>query len=116
MRPSLAVAIAAVSLLACGGPLAEAKIDYRKGLYAQARDELLHAEVDSHTWEDGRRAEYALYRGLTHAALGERAAASLWLHEAKAIESAHPGSLAADERSRLTITLESIAPEEQARP
>jgi hypothetical protein len=116
MRPTFAFAasltVTLAALAACGGPLADAKADYRKGLYSQARDELVQAEVDSHTWEDRRRAEYALYRGLTHAALGDRAAASLWLHEANAIDSAHPGALSSDDRAQLASALESIDPEE----
>jgi hypothetical protein len=109
-------AAAALSIAGCGGPLSEAKADFKKGLYAEAKDELLRAEGDSHTWDDRRRAEYALYRGLTHGALGDRAAASLWLHEAKAIESAHPGTLSADDRARLNLALESTDPEELPAP
>jgi len=102
--------------LGCGGPLADAKSDFKKGLYSEAKDELLQAERESHTWDDRHRAEYALYRGLTHGALGDRAAATLWLHEAKAIESAHPGTLSADDRARLNLGLESTDPEELPAP
>jgi hypothetical protein len=98
------------ALSACGGPLAEAKADFKRGHYPQAKEELLRAESESRAWDDKRRAEYALYRGLTHGALGDRAAAALWLREAKAVEDAHPGTLTADDLTRLNLALESTDP------
>src|SRR5277367_2018906 len=92
--------VVALVLVGCGGPLAEAKSDFNKGHYAKAKDELVHAEAESRAWTDKQRAEYALYRGLTHGALGDRAAAALWLREAKAVEDTHPGTLSPDDLAR----------------
>lgn len=96
---------------ACGGGLASAKGDFKKGRYADAKAELALLEPEARTWTGARRAEYALYRGLIHHALGDRAAASLWLREAKAIEDAHPRTLVDDDRARLLLALESLAPD-----
>ncbi len=102
--------VAALGLVACGGPLNEAKADFNKGHYARAKEELVRAEGESREWSDRQRAEYALYRGLTHGALGDRAAAALWLREAKAVEDTHPGTLDADDMARLNLGLESSDP------
>src|SRR5262245_23405668 len=108
-RIGLGVAFTAL-LAACGGVLAQAKSEYKTGHYAEARQTLVAAEPESRTWDDRHRAEYALYRGLTHGALGERAAAGVWLREAKAIEDAHPDALSTDDLRRLKLGLETIDP------
>ena len=107
----LGIALGLAFTVACGSALSQAKSDFKKGRYGDARQTLGNIEVESRTWDDGRRAEYALYRGLTHGALGDRAAASVWLHEAQAIEAAKPGSLSADDVTRLQLALESLSVE-----
>jgi hypothetical protein len=97
-------------LTACSGGLSTAKSDYRKGRLAEAKSELLALEKESGTWSGQKRAEYALYRGLVHHALGDRAAAGVWLKEAKAIEDVHPHTLSGDDKTRLDLALESLAP------
>ena len=94
---------------ACGGGLSSAKADYRKGRIAEAKVELLVLEPDSHRWSPQRRAEYALYRGLVHHALGDRAAAGVWLAEAKALDDTQPRTLDPEDRVRLKLALESLA-------
>jgi hypothetical protein len=106
----------ATLLGACGGALSDAKSEFKKGRYAEARETLLRVELESASWDDDRRAEYALYRGLTHGALGDRAAAALWLQKAKAIEDLHPGTLREDDLVRLRLGLEAVAPEAAAAP
>jgi hypothetical protein len=95
-------------IVGCGGVLAEGESQFKKGRYADAKQTFLAAEQESQTWDDRRRAEYALYRGLTHGALGDRSAAGVWLREAKAIEDAHPGTLSTDDVARLGRGLEQI--------
>jgi hypothetical protein len=107
----LAVLVALLALLAlpaCGGGLANAKSDYKKGRYADAKTELVALEDESQRWTGARRAEYALYRGLVHQALGDRGTAAIWLREAKAIEDAHPHTLSTDDRSRLDLALDAV--------
>jgi hypothetical protein len=98
-----------VALAGCGGALADAESDFKKGRYAEAKETLVRVEPESKTWDESKRAEYALYRGLTHGALGDRAAASVWLKQAKSIEDARPGTLTQDDRVRLRLGLESVA-------
>lgn len=103
------IVVAALLASACGGGLGSAKSDFRKGRVSEAKDELVRLEPEARTWGNQRRAEYALYRGLAHHSLGDRAAAGVWLNEAKAIEDAHPRTLSEEDRVRLKLALESLA-------
>jgi hypothetical protein len=96
------------SASACGGPLAQGQAQFDRGSYPEAKQTFAAVENDRRTWSDSTRARYALYRGLTLGALGDQGQAGVWLHEAKAIEDAHPGSLTAEETQRLHLGLESI--------
>ena len=104
-RPALFLLLA--SLVACGGALGEGRSQFDKGNYAEAKQTFAAAEAESRSWGDTKRAEYALYRGLSLGALGDQAHAGVWLREAKAIEDAHPGSLDREEAQRLHLGLES---------
>jgi hypothetical protein len=103
LAPWLLVAFAA----GCAGPLPRAEAQFADGDYPDAKQSLAALEAESGTWDDGKRAEYALYRGLTHAALGDREQADAWLRKAKAIEEAHAGSLSHEDAQRLKVALES---------
>ncbi|MBX3196849.1 MAG: hypothetical protein KF894_01730 [Labilithrix sp.] len=94
--------------LACGGALAGAKSDFKGGRVSDAKDKLVALEAESRSWSGGKRAEYALYRGLVHHSLGDRDAAAPWLREAKAIEDAAPRSLSEDDRARLDLALDAL--------
>jgi hypothetical protein len=114
MRP-LCVAVRAVSLalwvlaglVGCGGPLEDAECQFKKGQYPAAHQALRGLEAESRSWSAATRAEYALYRGLTLIALGDRPRADEWLLEAKAVEDARPGSLAFEDARRLAVAIES---------
>jgi hypothetical protein len=105
----VALALILSSLPACGSALARGESQFGKGRYPEAKQTFTQLEDDSRGWDDARRAEYALYRGLTHAALGDRAQAGVWLREAQAIEDAHPGSLSGEDGRRLAVGLEADA-------
>jgi hypothetical protein len=94
----------------CGGALAEGEAEFKTGRYPDAKATFALLEPEVHRWDDSKRAEYALYRGLTLGALGDQAPAALWLREAKTIEAAHPGALSAEDERRLDIGLESAEP------
>jgi len=106
MRTLASFALVA-TLAGCGGALADAESQFAKGHYPEAKQSLVSVEGPSRGWNDPRRAEYALYRGLTAGALGDRGQAARWLREARAIEDAHPGSLSEQDARRLHIGLES---------
>jgi hypothetical protein len=107
MRVVAGVLVVAVWLCGCGGALAEGQSQFEKGRYPEAKQTFAAAEGESRAWNDEKRARYALYRGLTLNALGDRARAGVWLREARAIEDAHPGSLSAEDAQRLRLGLES---------
>ena len=107
MRAFAALLLLVSSLAACGGALAEGQSQFDKGRYAEAKQTFASSEAESRAWSDERRARYALYRGLTLGALGDRAQAGVWLREAKAIEAQNPGSLSMEDAQRLRLGLES---------
>ncbi|MBL8606735.1 MAG: hypothetical protein JNL38_05420 [Myxococcales bacterium] len=114
MRGAVGAVAAAVAsfLLACGGTLSSAEGDFKAGRYAEAKEKLVELEPSYAKWKDAQRgAEYCLYRGLTHAALGDRAAAALWLGRAKEITDAVPAALSQDDTARLKLGLSSVGPD-----
>jgi hypothetical protein len=98
---------AAVLLTGCAGALARGESQFDNGSYPEAKQTFASLEAESRTWDDRQRAEYALYRGLTLAALGDRDHAGPWLRQARAINEAHPGSLSQENVQRLRVGLES---------
>jgi hypothetical protein len=94
-----------VACSGCGSALADGESQFKKGSYPEAKQTLASIEDDAKRYDDAKRAEYALYRGLTFGALGDRERSDLWLREAHALEAAHPGSLAADDLRRLKTAL-----------
>ncbi|MBX3191406.1 MAG: hypothetical protein KF819_30705 [Labilithrix sp.] len=108
MSRALAVLLA-LTVAACGGALSSAKTDFKKGRLAKAKVDLVALEAESRDWTDRERAEYALYRGLVHLSLGDRDSATVWLHEARAMEDARPRTLGEEDRTRLKVALESLA-------
>jgi hypothetical protein len=104
---ALVVAIA-VAVVGCASPLARGEREFADGRYPEAKRTLAALEGESR--RRGRRAEYALYRGLTLAALGDVAAAKPWLDEARARESACPGRLSPYDARRLEVALDALEP------
>ena len=99
----------------CANALGQAEAEFASGEYPRAQARLAALEPESRSWSDPDRAAYALYRGLSYAALGDVDRAGRWLREARAIEGAHPGALPPADRQRLAAGLESTAAAEQAR-
>jgi hypothetical protein len=89
----------------CGSALADGESQFKKGRYPEAKQTFASIEDDAKHYDDTKRAEYALYRGLTFGALGDRVRSALWLREANALDAAHPGSLSADDSRRLKTAL-----------
>jgi hypothetical protein len=107
MRLVSLLLFALLALGACASPLTRVRDQFIDGHYPEAKQILVSLEAESRTWNDAKRAEYALYRGLTHAALGDRDQAGVWLREARAIDDAHPGSLSREDAQRLKAGMES---------
>jgi tetratricopeptide (TPR) repeat protein len=106
VRPLAVILLALPLLAACGGALAEGESQFKKGRYPEAKQTFASIEAQSRSYGDGPRAEYALYRGLTLSALGDRAQAGVWLREAKAIADTNPGSLEHEDALRLKEAME----------
>jgi hypothetical protein len=102
------VALACVlALSACGGAFSEGKAEFRAAHYPHAKQIFASIEGESREYDEADRAVYALYRGMTLLALGDRPQASVWLREAKAIEDTRPGTLSREDAFRLKTSLES---------
>src|SRR6185436_9014007 len=100
-----AAVIALVSALAaggCAGSFGAGVRDYDHGRYPEAIEELRVVECDAATWRPKARARYALYRGLTHLALGDRPATVRWLGEVKQALDEDPTLLSNEDAGRLT--------------
>ena len=100
MRQALLCALLGLaSSTACAGPLDAAKQAFDEGRYPQAMAALRHLEP-SPPWSDQAR-RHALYRGLTHLALGDVHAASRWLTLVKRQWDMNHESLDQDDADRL---------------
>jgi len=93
-------------LAACAGPLARGIDQFDDGHYPEAKQTFASLEPESRSWDDAHRARYALYRGLTYGALGDKPRAGVWLREAKAIVLEHPDALPPEDRQRLKTGLD----------
>jgi hypothetical protein len=104
-------AIAIGAFTGCAGPLAQGEGAFRRGDYPEAKRLLAGLESNMRAGSGTGHAEYALYRGLTFAALGDTTRADSWLEEARAIEEARPGSLSSDDAHRLETALAALCAE-----
>lgn len=103
---------------ACAGGLAQAEAAFKEGRYPDAKARLVGLEGEAATWSPSRRAEYALYRGLTHGALGDEPLAEAWLRRAEELQKAEQtkngggpsarGALSEDDAVRLQLGLEGL--------
>jgi hypothetical protein len=91
----------ALSATGCSGSFGAGVRDYDHGRYPEAIDELRQAERGAAGWRGRDRARYALYRGLTHLALGDRPATLRWLGEVKRAIDANPTLLSDEDTGRL---------------
>jgi len=98
------VVFCAIVLAGCSVTLGGAEGDFKGGRLPEAKEKLLVLEARSEGWDEATRAEYALYRGLVHHALGDRAQAVVWLRQAKD----HADVLRDDDRPRLQLALDAI--------
>jgi hypothetical protein len=95
---------------ACAGPFVEGVRDYDHARYPAALERFFSAEPNVEGWGPRDRARYALYRGLTHLALGDRGAALHWLDEAERARNTNPSIFSDDERSNLAAALAHATP------
>lgn len=84
---------------------------YARGRYAEAERELVRDQPNTGGYDDDERARYALYRGMTHLALGDRDRARAWLELAARVDGDAGGRLSAEDARRLRIARETLASE-----
>ena len=105
---------AAVSATLAMRKLALAEAQFEGAQYAEAKDTFASIDLQGRGWERAEndeapvdvRARYALYRGLTLIALGDRGQGSAWLREAWALECMRRGALSDHEVQRLRVAVE----------
>jgi hypothetical protein len=96
---------ASLATAGCGGPMADARWLFDAGQYPGAKQLLAGLEGESAAWDTPRRAEYALYRGLTLGALGDWDRAARWLDRARVLEDEQPHTLSRLDALRLEVAL-----------
>jgi hypothetical protein len=109
-RSGIAAALVALGCVGCAGGLGRGRSQFDQGRYSDAKRTFAALESESFRWDRRRRAEYALYRGLTFDALGDTARATSWLREAQASESSRPGTLPPEDLRRLIVAVDGLRP------
>jgi hypothetical protein len=109
MRRSAAVGILlALAASGCGGAYRQGLGAFDEGRYPDAVGEFRRAEADFSGWSEAKRIRYALYRGLSHLAVGDARETERWLGYAKASFDRHPGAFTDEERGRLLAAWRAI--------
>lgn len=101
LRARMALGLLLLATGGCAGSFGNGVRDYDHGRYPEALEELRTVECEATGWKTHARARYALYRGLTHLALGARPAAIYWLTEAKRAQDERPTLFSSDDAGRL---------------
>jgi hypothetical protein len=97
MRQCL-VALAAL-IFGCSSPLTEARSSFDEARYPEAVAE--YRALGRKGLSRSELFEYALFRGLSHLALGDAAPAERWLLVAKRLSEESPGLATSDQQGRL---------------
>jgi hypothetical protein len=90
---------------ACAGATHEGIGDFEHARYPEALECFRRIEPLARNWDRLEKARYALYRGLTHLALGDHSATVRWLGEATRASNTDPSVFSQDERNRLAAAL-----------
>lgn len=96
-----AFALASALVAGCAGSFGGGIAQYDHAEYPQALESFAAIERDAADWSPTERARYALYRGLTHLALGDFRATARWLGEAKRAYDADPEVFSNEDAGRL---------------
>jgi hypothetical protein len=85
----------------CSSPLSEARTSFDEARYPEAAAAYRELSAAVPTFNEPELFEYALYRGLSHLALGDARPAERWLLCAKRLSEASPELASDEERGRL---------------
>lgn len=111
MRPGPSRVLVICQLLLAGGcasPLSAAVNELEAGQSPRALARLRALGPNLEALTADQRVRYALYRGLTHLALGDAPSADLWLCRARAATARDPLLLSVEDRSRLLAGLRAV--------
>ena len=90
-----------VLIFGCSSPLTEARTSFDEARYPDAVAEYRAIRPSAERLSLSELFEYALYRGLSHLALGDAVPAERWLLVAKRLSEQSPGLASADQEGRL---------------
>lgn len=90
-----------LALSGCASPLSEARASFDEARYPDAVAEYRALAPQLGELGGPQRFEYALYRGLSHLALGDARPAQHWLLVAKRLSESTPTLASAEQRGRL---------------
>jgi hypothetical protein len=88
-------------ILGCSSPLTEARTSFDEARYPAAAAQYRAMRPLEDGLTDSELFEYALYRGLTHLALGDARPAEHWLLVAKRLSEQSPGLATSEQEGRL---------------
>ncbi|HEY6077157.1 MAG TPA: hypothetical protein VIW29_00040 [Polyangiaceae bacterium] len=94
--------------LACGSPLAEARTSFDEARYPDAVTQYRALGARLGELDQAELYEYALYRGLSHLALGDAVPAERWLLFSKRLAERTPGLASSEEQGRLMAAWRSM--------
>jgi hypothetical protein len=106
--PVLVLCVAALAASGCHSALDDAMASYTDARYPSAAAQFRALERASRTLDAQDFAGYALYRGLTHLALGDARAAARWLGYAKQAEDRDPSVFNDQDRGALVAAWRSM--------
>lgn len=97
-----------VLAIACGSPLTSGRRAFDEARYPTAVAEFRRLAPRLSELEPSEQFEYALYRGLSHLALGDARPAERWLLLAKRLSEESPGVATLEEKNRLLAAWSSM--------
>ena len=92
----------------CTGPMSDALGAFEEARYPAAAGEFRRLEPATHDFDAGELGRYALFRGLSHLALGDAVAAERWLSIAKQLSDDDAELFDDAERGRLMAAWRSM--------
>ena len=98
---SLRLVLLAALFLGCSAPLTEARTCFDEARYPDAVAQYAALAPHVPTLTETEVFQYALYRGLSHLALGDSVPAERWLTVAKRMAERSPRLVTAEQRGRL---------------
>lgn len=104
----LQVALIATLFFGCSSPLTAARTSFDEARYPDAVAEYRALGPELRTFTRPELFEYALYRGLSHLALGDSAPAERWLLIAKRLSEESPGLATSEQEGRLVSAWRSM--------